>query len=280
MCMASYLPPEIEPDIEGLTNGGISNPDGHGWAIADEDMIVMGRALKLEKALDEFCVARKKHMYGPALFHSRIGTHGPVNLSNVHPFFVGGSHKTVVAHNGILPPSAHPALGDDRSDTRKFADEILPVRFKHLDRITVQSALTQWIGSWNKLVILTVDPRYQSSAYIFNQDAGEWDIGTGLWHSNRDYREPFGRWVPQSTTKSDPFKSVVVKSAKDSADVFAGSTNEDLVWNCQYCGMGDVDKWGFCDVCETCEDCGMTWGECQCYDFDAHRVVHDMATNG
>ena len=246
MCMASYLPSEVDVDVDGLFNGGISNPDGHGWAIADPRLgaIIMGRSLKLEEALDKFIDARRRYPSGPALFHSRWATHGSKSIANVHPFLVGGSHKTVVAHNGVLPFAAHPGKGDDRSDTRLFADEILPTRFRRLDKLSVQQQLSKWCTKSNKLVILTVDPRYQSMSYLVNQSMGEWDDKTGIWHSNGDYREPFGRWAPPST-----------KSARESADAFMRGD-----WDCQFCGMGEIDRSGYCRVCSTCEECGFEMG--------------------
>lgn len=132
MCILSFLPPEATVDVNGLWNGGINNPHGHGWAIVETDRVVVGKSLDLAEALESFVAARERHPAGPALFHSRWATHGSVNLPNVHPFVVGGSELTVVAHNGILPTEAHPAKGDDRSDSRKFADEILPTRFRRL----------------------------------------------------------------------------------------------------------------------------------------------------
>jgi glutamine amidotransferase len=146
MCILSYFPPGTPVDGDALFNGGISNPHGHGWAIATTNSIVTGKSLDLLEALDEFTEVRDRHREGPALFHSRWATHGSVGLANVHPFYVGRSRMTVVAHNGILPASAHPEDGDDRSDTRKFAED-LSWQYRRLDRESVRRALSLWCGS-------------------------------------------------------------------------------------------------------------------------------------
>ena len=244
MCILSYLPPGADVDKDGLHNGGISNPHGHGWAIATADVIIAGKSLDLEQALDEFIAARKRHQAGPALFHSRWATHGSVSIANTHPFLVGGSHKTVVAHNGILPESAHPAEDDDRSATRKFADEIQPTRFRRLDRSNVTDALSQWCGTHNKLVILTADPRYQHTAYIINEAAGQWDTETGLWHSNGDYLDYHPRLGSAGSR------------------LFDESGYLDVCYVCEY---GLVDNNGYCDECRACQDCMEHVRYCMCW---------------
>lgn len=237
MCILSYLPPNVRADVDGLFNGGVNNPDGHGWAIVTGGTVLVGRSLDLTEALDDFDKARDRYPEGPALFHSRWATHGSVSVSNAHPFAVGGDPRTVVAHNGVLPRAAHPAKGDDRSDTRKFADELLPGQYRRLDRPTVQRALEQWCGTGNKLVILTADPRYQRSAYLVNERAGEWDDQTGIWHSNSDYRQ--ARYYP-------------------------GMLGE-CGWGCVVCEGGVIDGSGYCADCRSCQDCCEHVRYCQCW---------------
>lgn len=241
MCILSYFSPDTPLDEQALINGGISNPHGHGWAIVvDDSFIVMDKSLDLMEAIEKFDIARARYPGGPALFHSRWATHGSLGVENVHPFLVGGSHLTVVAHNGILPESAHPSKGDRRSDTRKFADEMLPSQFRQLDNAVSRYALTKWCGPGNKLVILTVDPRYKCSAYIINESAGQWDTATGVWHSNdsyldapRDYRAPSAR----VSVSGEP---------------------------CQVCRFGVSDGNGYCEICRSCQDCEEPIRTCLC----------------
>jgi glutamine amidotransferase len=243
MCILSFLPPEATVDVDGLWNGGICNPDGHGWAIVEPDRIVTGKSLDLAEALESFVAARERNPAGPALFHSRWATHGTVDLQNVHPFVVGGSELTVVAHNGVLPAEAHPEQGDDRSDTRKFADEILPTRYRRLDRRRSQDALSRWCGRSNKLVILTVDSRYQRNSYLVNEGLGRWDADTGIWHSNEDY---LGVAIPIASTPRGRSR-------------------------CELCWWGEVDDQGYCGQCRSCCDCYEHIRECLCWNRDAAR---------
>lgn len=247
MCILSYLPPSVHVDEEGLFNGGMRNPDGHGWAIVVNRAIISGKSLNLYEALEEFGGARKEHPDGPALFHSRWATHGTVDVSNVHPFPVGGSPSTVVAHNGILPAAAHPGAGDERSDTRKFADEILPRQFRRLDRRKVQRRLSEWCGSGNKLVILTADARYRRAAYIINETLGEWDRATGIWHSNGDYRD-------QPSWLDDELEAQRRCGAGDWPDYL-----------CLLCQYGEIDRNGYCEICRACQDCQEHIADCLCW---------------
>lgn len=246
MCILSFLPPEATVDVDGLWNGGICNPDGHGWAIVTPGRIVTGKSLDLAEALESFVAAREEHRAGPALFHSRWATHGTVDLQNVHPFVVGGSELTVVAHNGILPAEAHPEQGDDRSDTRKFADEILPTRYRRLDRRAARDALSRWCGGGNKLVILTVDPRYQHNVYLVNETLGRWDTETGIWHSNGDYLD--GAHHGGSTS------------------AVAGPGDR-----CVLCWWGDLDANGYCLQCRSCCECYEHVRDCLCWNPVAAR---------
>jgi hypothetical protein len=259
MCILSYLPPTVPVDVDGLLNGAINNPDGHGWAVTTGSTMLIGKSLSAEEALDTFITAREAHPEGHALFHSRWATHGGINTDNVHPFYVGGSQTTVVAHNGILPSKAHPSKGDPRSDTRKFADEILPRQYRRLNRKGVRHALSQWIGAGNKLVILTVDDRYKRNAFIINEQRGNWDA-TGIWHSNYDYLDARSWGQASYTTGTLGYTSTWVPSLKP-----AGSCKPSLWEPCDICGMGEVNSRGYCDKCSTCADCYEVERDCLCF---------------
>lgn len=277
MCILSYLPANVAGDEMDLLNGAIANPHGHGWAITDRDRILVGKGMVAENVLDEFVDMRKRFPAGHALFHSRWATHGNVDTENCHPFTVGHNPLTVVGHNGIL--SCTPEKSDPRSDTRLFADEILSTRYRRLDKPRAMTALTNFIGSYNKLVILTVDPRYKRNAYLVNEKAGNWDKLTGTWHSNYDYLgyQRYGTYTPGSYTET----SVVGKAVAQ-----LGSKAIAADWaDCDMC-YGYVGKSGFCVDCGTCEDCYEERDDCQCWtkyrdeELNSSRVVFSSSDIG
>jgi len=263
MCILSFMPANVPADITALRNGGLSNPHGHGWALIAKDergreYIAVGKSMDLETALEDFRVAREEHPGGPALFHSRWATHGSQNEDNCHPFKVGDSPLTVVAHNGILPASAHPKNGDDRSDTRLFADEILCTRYRRLDKPRAFEALGKFCGTGNKLVILTIDPRYRRNAYVVNEHLGDWDKDSGIWHSNDAWRdEPY--WYGKDYRSSY-------------ADIYTfGERRYGRTYGreqCYICGMGEVTASGYCNQCFSCEECCEYQDDCRCWEGD------------
>lgn len=291
MCILSYLGPNIPADEDGLLNGGLSNPDGHGWAITDREnnRIVVGKSMDLIEALDGFLAARAELPGEHALFHSRWATHGTLDTSNVHPFTAGHSDLTVVAHNGILPREAHPAKGDSRSDTRLFADEILSTRYRRLNRERVRQALAGWITTANKLVILTVDPRYRQNAYLINPSQGVWDQHTGIWHSNYDFETTprwLGKWNGYASSSSywqSPGKGKTSSGRTFGYNAKTGKWEDDesprqaaLALRaaaaeptgadgfCVYCD-DLVNAGGICTACGTCQDCLEIQQDCQCF---------------
>lgn len=236
MCMLSYLPPKVMPDMTELRNGTEINPDGHGFAVHAGDRLITGHSLDAETALADFEEVRDLYPYGPALFHSRITTSGATDLTNCHPFRIGNDPLTVMAHNGIL---FSPPADEQRSDTRIWAEEIMPVKYFRLDKETVRDQIRWRIGRNNKFVIITANPRYKCSAYIINQQAGIWSKDSGIWHSNDGYK-PFL-----------PRRSYVASS----------------MYDCYFCmSTGTVSGWSdICYRCNLCQYCEMVRADCECY---------------
>ncbi|MBN9743572.1 hypothetical protein DMP23_21255 [Amycolatopsis sp. A1MSW2902] len=184
--MLTYFPEGVLPDAAALANGAAMNPDGHGYAIATANGIVVGKSFDFDESLEQFTRLRHEHPSGPALFHSRFRTHGRTSEANIHPFEVNHQPDTVLAHNGILPASVQPRRRQKKSDTRIFAEDCLgksiPAQF---DDAGVRLGLERWLGPWNKVVVLTVAPQYAKQSYLFNENAGIW--ADGIWYSNSDF---------------------------------------------------------------------------------------------
>lgn len=249
MCMLTFLPEGVQPDPEALRNGADFNRDGHGFAIVNGKRLILRHSMDAEYAIAEFVRLRANHPDGPALFHSRFGTGGSVSEFNCHPFRIGSDRKTVLGHNGVLPSDVQPGKGEKRCDTRITAEVLL--RGMNLGDPDVRKSIGQWMGTRNKFVILTVNPRYQQRAYIINEAAGVWHEGpTGVtWYSNRDF-------------EGYDWKKYAVTTA-----IGGRRWYEDEVDECWQCGRTeDVDPdRNVCLGCNMCLDCGVDFDEaCQC----------------
>lgn len=245
MCMLTYFPPATLPDLDALANGAEFNNDGHGFAIVTPGRLIVRHGMDRDRAIGRFAQARAEHPDGPALFHSRYATHGTRTRANCHPFRVGHDARTVLAHNGILPRRVRPKGGDQRSDTRIAAEDFLPRSpYSAWDDPRAQRDLARWLGAGNKLVVLTVDPRYRQHGYLINEDSGIWDAG--IWYSNRDYQG-----------YDDYDDAVGTPSISD----------EDSPYEiCAVClTVGVIDGSGYCVLCGGCADCGEPDGYCACY---------------
>jgi hypothetical protein len=252
MCMLTFLPGGVAPDVDALSNGALVNEDGHGYAVIANDEIIVGHGMDAGKVIDEFASVRTANPGGPALFHSRFGTHGNLSQANCHPFQVGGDERTVLAHNGVLPRIVQPGKDDHRSDTRIAAEDFLPTRpFGSLGSKNGRRRMERWLTPANKVVILTVDPAYRGKSMVFNEDQGIWH--DGIWYSNRDFLA-----TPEQTCRN------VAKWWSDDSRYLAPAGYFEP---CQTCGSVDTINLvtGYCEVCGGCVDCGDALGYCECY---------------
>lgn len=184
MCLLSYYPSGKQPDLGRLIAGASVNRDGFGYAIAHpkEGMVVSKSVSSPGAFIEEFGQRRAELPEGPAIFHARLGTGGHKTVWNCHPFELGDDNLTVVAHNGML---WRQAKGARDCDTRAFVNGLMAKHWSRLDNMHTQVTMERWLTRYNKLVVLTVNPRYAFSSYLFNEAAGIWD--NGEWHSNSDY---------------------------------------------------------------------------------------------
>lgn len=254
MCLLTYVAPNAMPNLSRLRDGCEANPDGFGYAIVAGSEILVGKGLMYESVLLEFNELRREHPEGPALFHSRIGTHGLNDLDNCHPFYVAKDQRTVLAHNGVLPAVVQPKKGDPRSDTRIAAEYWIPRHMGRLSKVGVRRSVERWMGRFNKIVVLTVDPRYRQSAYILNEDAGHW-ADDDCWYSNSSYMWGGGwQWIKSYTAKLDETTPAILGPPKKE----------------QVCVVCSAIGWtgAYCPWCRSCQGCESDRDECVCEDSD------------
>lgn len=275
LCMLSIITPEADVNYEHLLNGAKQNTDGYGFAMVTHKGpggLIVEKSMNRYDLIQKFREARTAHPGRYAMFHSRWGTAGVRDVTNCHPFQVGADQLTVLAHNGVFSGLAPADPADPRSDTAVFAQEIMPKRYKKLDRLGVQHQIIKAIGPYNKVGILTANPRYLDDAYLFNQPAGTWV--EGVWHSNSDYK---GGYRYRSSYLVDTWEDdgwTVYESPQ------SGTTYRwrKAVHNCPICEADlretlDVIT-GECVDCGFCVDCHTWMQDCSCTTvFDPKRFL-------
>lgn len=267
MCLLCYITPGSEPDWKGLENACHNNPDGFGWAIHHGEHIQIGKSMSYMTALEDFYDAlalTDGNVH--SMFHARWATHGEENVANCHPFLVGGKHTTVLAHNGVLPVDI--PKGDPRSDTRYFAEELLPKRSRHVfDKDSKRRKLESWMKGSKMVVFTTESDVYAEPVYILNEDAGHWDK-YGTWWSNDSYQYRYTRMWGTSHSKS-----AEIEWDLDDDDLLASWYSTKPNDKDRFCGV--CNSWlsrveyavkGMCDTCESCLGCLQNrLRDCMCY---------------
>lgn len=255
MCLLTFIPPHIQPNLQRLENGTFYNDDGHGFAIVIEGRIVVRRAMNADRIIDEFGDVRAQHPEGPAIFHSRMGTHGVEDKSNVHPFWIGRGRNTVIAHNGVFP--VRPMKKDPRSDTRVVVEDLIPKRHEwalntHKGRVR----FSKWMGRNNKVAILTTNPRFKGNSFIINVDSGIWD--DGIWYSNDGY-SGWNLWDGCTFWDADKKEGKWLDGwLPDQPPVYSDC------WSCMQ--PGSVSRvTGYCTRCYRCQECAQLMHDCQCW---------------
>lgn len=249
MCLLLVCSPNSIPKKSNLQTASCNNPHGFGFAILTPEGIITGRGMSAKKMINKFLTLRKQYPDSYAMFHARYATHGVKNEDNCHPFKVEGNEDTYLAHNGVL--DVHINAGDRRSDTRVFAEDILPAMggVAALDNDNVWKMVSKW-ASGSKVVIFTLDPNAKDSVYIINESAGHWD-NDGIWWSNHTYTE--SRWG--SYIKSDRIEPVDYEASFDDSE-------------CKLCGaipFEDANPY-YCEMCMSCVDCYGIYGDtCLCW---------------
>jgi glutamine amidotransferase len=267
MCLLVVSSPNSTPRKKDLQNASCNNPHGFGYAVIAGNKIITGKGMNSKKIIKEFLEVRKKYPNSYAMYHARFATHGVKNEENCHPFKVDGSDLTYLAHNGILDVHIEPT--DKRSDTRIFAEDILPSMggITALDNPNLYGMIEKWsVGS--KIAVFTLDPNAEYDCYIINEDLGHWD-NEGNWWSNDGYK-------PSVYSKYFNYSG-------DGSDI--GNAEDDYM--CHSCGTPVIDDGNpyHCYLCGTCFDCSLVKDDgCMCWspEYDRWRSdgQHKQITGG
>lgn len=267
MCIIASVPKGANIDKETLETMWKHNSDGAGISWIDEKgKIRVYKTMKLKPFLTKFKEVHKKYgRTADMLVHMRIATHGSVCMDNNHPFNV--DTQTVFAHNGILPTQFHPPAKRDISDTRYFNETFLQYqKLAALDDSRYIDHLGSVIGSFNKLVILTANPKLRRDSYIINESSGEWS--DGVWYSNDSYLEYSAKmkWGTKSYVNklTEPAKSKPVKRDKGaSCEIGTDSHDTIQLFDVEVCdswGLIPQDAWSNEECADTIVDMMMTYG--------------------
>jgi hypothetical protein len=261
MCMLCVIPPNVIPSRQKLENSALNNPHGFGFAIVipSENRIHVERTMNADTSINRFLEMRGKYPEGYAMWHARYATHGSMNVENCHPFQVGvGNNLTYLAHNGILPIIE--PKGDDRSDTRIFAEDLLPAigGVTALDNPQVSNLIEDFTGG-SKVCILTIDPRAEYQCYLYHAEKGKKDE-SGVWWSNDScYLDTYTRGSWKSVNPLD--FGLSESSPKTTGLDFAVCTV------CETYTDTNMLEWdeSFCVTCGSCYECESYITTCMCY---------------
>lgn len=274
MCMLCVIPAGVMPSREKLENSALNNPHGFGFAIAvpSEQRIIVERTMDPDESINRFLELRAQYMEGYAMWHARLATHGSRTVENCHPFRVGKDNMTYLAHNGII--DIHIAHADDRSDTRVFAEDLLPAigGVTALDNELVWDMLEGYTYG-SKVCVLTVNPEAEHQMYLLNASAGKEDEDGVWWSNDSCYLSSFS-WSPKSTVAKpyahfnddyDWNDGFVVDKTKSSMD-----SEGSKMYECPGCNkessLDDIMDWeNHCPKCDWCYDCMLDWSDCLCF---------------
>lgn len=264
MCMLCVVPPNVVPSRDKLENSALNNPHGFGYAIAvpQDRRIVTFRTMNADECINKFLEDRKRYLEGYAIWHARYATHGSNTVDNCHPFMVGDDDMTYLGHNGILPVIEYQQ--DDRSDTRIFAEELLPTigGVTALDNPQVWNMLEDFTNG-SKVAVLTVNPKAQHQLYLLHENKGMTD-SSGVWWSNTScYLE---------TWYSKYGASTYAKKAASMVDNTMCEEDDEEWVSCEICGYFD-EYWqllkngddSYCPTCGSCFQCGTHKASDMCY---------------
>lgn len=194
MCIAICKPEGLSVNPEYLSESFKRNPDGAGFAYAEEGKLYIKKGLMTFKEFEE---EFEPHKTKAAIIHFRIKTHGSTDKENTHPFMVGSNLAMI--HNGIIS-AIDRKDNKNMSDTYHFNTKILSKLYKRDSRFIYkepyQELVREYIGA-SKLVFINNKGHFQ----IINEKMGVWE--NEIWFSNTSYK-PHQPIANQATTKLIP----------------------------------------------------------------------------
>jgi hypothetical protein len=250
MCMLCVVPPNVTPSKDKLENSALNNPHGFGFAILipSENRIHRERTMNADTSINRFLEMRAQYPESYAMWHARLATHGSTNVDNCHPFQVGKDSLTYLGHNGILP--VEQPVGDLRSDTRIFAEDLLPAigGVTALDNPQVLNLLEEFT-SGSKVCILTLNPAAKRQAYLLHENKG-WRDNSGVWWSNNSCSlSSYSSYLSPVKSYTNSYEIQYFECA-----VCKYNNDEDTYWDL-----------GYCFQCGSCMDCEVHMHDCLCY---------------
>jgi Glutamine amidotransferases class-II len=275
MCMLCVVPPNVIPSRDKLENSALNNPHGFGYAIAvpKEQRIHVFRTMDADECINRFIEDRAKYYDGYAIWHARFATHGSNTIANCHPFKVGADSQTYLAHNGILSVVDDK---DDRSDTRIFAEDLLPRigGVQALDDKQVWNMLEDFTTG-SKVAVLTVNPQAQCQLYLLHEEKGQIDA-SGVWWSNNSCE--LESWY--SKYGAATYAKRALGALEEDEEFLECHICETVVdyWNAVKTG---TESW--CATCGSCYECNMYKNNCLCYapkSYDNRTAEHEIPSWG
>lgn len=276
MCMLCVIPPGVTPSRDKLEASALNNPHGYGFAIVvrTENRIIRERTMNADESINRFLELREQYKDSYAMWHARYATHGSQTVDNCHPFIVGGDEQTYLAHNGVL--SILMNAKEERSDTRVFAEELLPGMggVKALDNDYIWEMLEDWT-SGSKVAVLTVDPAAKHEMYLLNAKSG-WEDAQGVWWSNDScYLDYY-----TATTKTTKHYPSIYDEDNEEFDFWRDAYNKTTNrYECPNCteelDIGElIDAENTCTSCGFCIDCNSVFSDCLCSYTGNSKVVN------
>lgn len=179
MCIIAAIPQGVQISKSILKRCWENNPHGGGFMYSDGHKVIIEKEMSsFKKYWKRFYEAKQRYHESAFVAHFRISTHGKINETNCHPFYV--NKNLGFCHNGVIYAAPK---SDNFSDTYMFNQVILknlPQNF--LSNTAHVNLIEQYIGNGSKLAFLNA----KSDITIINEKAGVWD--DGVWYSNSGYK--------------------------------------------------------------------------------------------